>query len=408
MNKKCKSGFSLTKTTNMKDVQELYSKYVMHTYAHTPLVLTKGKGIKVWDINGKEYLDFFPGWAVSGIGHCHPRVVDAIKKQAATLMHVSNNYYSEVQPRLAKKIVESAFAGKVFFANSGAEANECAIKLARRYGNKNGRYEIITMLGSFHGRSMAAISATGQDKVKIGFEPLLEGFKHVPFNDLDAVKKAITPKTVAVMLEPIQGEGGINAASKEYLEGLKSLCKTKDMLLIFDEVQTGMGRCGRYFAYQHFGVQPDVMTLAKSLGSGIPIGACIAAERIASTLPQSSHASTFGGSPICSAASLATFEAIEEEGLLDNTVKMGEYIRKGIEGLKKKYTFIKGVRGIGLMIGVELNIEGDAVYKGCLKEGLLINCTQKNILRIMPPLVVGKADIDKAIEILDSVFSKIG
>ncbi len=388
-------------------IVDLYKKYVMPTYARVPLVLAKGKGAKVWDAEGNEYLDFFPGWAVSGIGHCHPRVASALAKQAGKIMHVSNNYYSEMQGLLAKKIIELSFPGKVFFANSGAEANECAIKLARKYGNKENRYEIITMAGSFHGRTLATIAATGQDKVKIGFDPLPEGFRHVPFNDFEALKDAITDKTVAVMLEPIQGEGGINIADKSYLENVRKLCDDKDMLLIFDEVQTGMGRCGKFFAYQHFGIQPDVMTLAKSLGSGVPIGAAVASERVAYTLTPSSHASTFGGSPICSSAALATFEAIEEEGLLENAVMMGDYIKEKLGDLKKKYNFIKNIKGVALMIGVELDIEGDDIYKECLKKGLLINCTQNNILRIMPPLVVTKEEVDKAISILDKVFEDI-
>ena len=389
---------------NTGSVVDLYKKYVMPTYVQVPLVLAKGRGVKVWDAEGNEYLDFFPGWAVSGLGHCHPKVASALAKQAGKIMHVSNNYYSEMQGLLAKKIIESSFPGKVFFANSGAEANECAIKLARKYGNKDNRYEIITMLGSFHGRTLATITATGQDKVKIGFDPLPEGFKHVPFNDYAALRDAITDKTVAVMLEPIQGEGGINIADKDYLEKVRKLCDDKNMLLIFDEVQTGMGRCGKFFAYQHFGIQPDVMTLAKSLGSGVPIGAAVASERVAYTLTPSSHASTFGGSPICSSAALATFEAIEEEGLLENAVMMGDYIKEKLGDLKKKYNFIKNIKGVALMIGVDLDIEGGDIYKECLKRGLLINCTQNKILRIMPPLVVTKEDVDKAIAILDKVF----
>jgi len=392
---------------NTASVVDLYKEYILPTYIQTPLVLVKGKGARVWDIEGNEYLDFFPGWAVSGLGHCHPKVVKALKIQASKIMHVSNNYYNELQGQLAKRIVDSSFPGRVFFANSGAEANECAIKLARRYGNKDKRYEIITMTGSFHGRTMATIAATGQDKVKIGFEPLLEGFKHVPFNDFDALKNAVTEKTVAIMLEPIQGEGGINVADKDYLRKAKELCSSKDMLLIFDEVQTGMGRCGKLFAYQQLGMTPDVMTLAKSLGSGTPIGATVVSERIATTLPPSSHASTFGGSPLICSAALATFEAIEEEGLLENAVKMGEYIKKKVEKLKKKYPIIKSVKGIALMIGVELNIEGDEIYRECLKNKLLINCTQKNILRIKPPLTVKKKDINKALSVLEGVFSRV-
>ena len=391
-----------------KHIVDLYSQYVMHTYTQVPLVLVKGAGTKVWDIEGNEYLDFFPGWAVSGLGHCHPIVVKAIKDQLTKIMHVSNNYYNELQAKLAKKIIDASFPGKVFFANSGAEANECAIKLARKYGNRTNRYEIITMLGSFHGRTIATITATGQEKVKVGFEPLLDGFKHVPFNDFEALRSAITDKTVAVMIEPVQGEGGINIAGESYLSNVRKLCDEKDMLLILDEVQTGMGRCGRFFCYQHFGVEPDVMTLAKSLGSGVPIGATVAREKLAGTLTPSSHASTFGGSPICCSAALATFEAIEREGLLENAVKMGDYLKERLNALKAKHALIKDVKGIALMIGVQLDCEGEEIYKECLQRRLLINCAQKKILRIMPPLVVTRKEIDRAVSILDDVFSKAG
>lgn len=392
---------------NTKTIINTNNEYTLQTYTQTPLVLVKGRGAKVWDAEGNEYLDFFPGWAVSGIGHCHPTVTKAIKAQADKIMHVSNNYYNELQGELAKRIVKNSFPGRVFFGNSGAEANECAIKLARKYGSKTKRYEIITMTDSFHGRTMATLAATGQDKVKIGFEPLVEGFRHVPFNDLAAVKSALTGKTVAVMLEPIQGEGGINVADKEYISGLRKLCDEKDMLLIFDEIQTGMGRCGKMFCYQKFGVEPDVMTLAKSLGSGVPIGAAAVAERVSRILPPSSHASTFGGSPICCSAAIATFDVIKDEKLLANAVKMGGYIKSGIEKLKKKYSFIKDIKGMALMIGVQLDIEGTGIYEECLKERLLINCTQKSILRIMPPLVITEKEADRAISILDKVFSKI-
>jgi len=387
---------------------DLYREYVMPTYIQVPLVLVRGEGAKVWDAEGREYLDFFPGWAVSGLGHCHPRVVKAIKEQVSKIIHVSNNYYNELQAELAKRIVKNSFPGKVFFANSGAEANECAIKLARRYGNKDKRFEIITMAGSFHGRTMATITATGQDKVKMGFEPLLDGFRHIAFNDFGALECAVSDKTVAVMLEPIQGEGGINAADEDYLMNVKRLCDERDMLLIFDEIQTGMGRCGSFFCYQKFGITPDVMTLAKSLGGGVPIGACVAAERVSNALGPSSHASTFGGSPICCSAAIATFEAIEKEGLLDNAEKIGVYMREKLESLKEKYGFIKEIKGIALMIGVLLDIEGEEIYKKCLESGLLINCTQKKILRIMPPLVITKKEADKAISILDKAFSKAG
>ncbi|MDD5436483.1 MAG: aspartate aminotransferase family protein [Candidatus Omnitrophica bacterium] len=384
-----------------------YDRYVMNTYKRVPLCIDKAKGAKLWDIDGKVYLDFFPGWAVSGIGHCHPTVIAAINKQAKRLLHVSNNYYSQPQALLAEALVKNSFPGKVFFANSGAEANEAAVKLARKYGHPKGKFEIITMTKSFHGRTLAMITATGQDKVKIGFEPLPAGFIHVPFNDIEAVKEAVNEKTAAIMLEPIQCEGGINIADQEYIKALRALCDEKDIVLIFDEVQTGMGRAGKMFAYQTYPIEPDVMTLAKALGGGLPIGACVARGKFGDVLTPGTHASTFGGSPIVCAAGLGVFEAIKKEKLIANTNKMGSYLRKQLEALKKKYHFIKEIRTVALIIGVELSIKGDDIYKECLKEGLLINCTQEKILRIMPPMTVTKLEIDKAIKILDKVFSRI-
>jgi len=386
---------------------QLYNKYVMNTYKRAPLCPEKAKGAKIWDINGKSYLDFFPGWAVSGIGHCHPLVANAVAKQANKLMHVSNNYYSQLQARLAKKIVEESFPGKIFFANSGAEANEAAVKLARKYGHDKGKYEIITMTKSFHGRTLGMISATGQDKVKKGFEPLVEGFTHIPFNDIEALKEAVNEKTVAIMFEPIQCEGGINIATKEYMRETRKLCAELDIIMILDEVQTGMGRTGKMFCYQLYGITPDVMTLAKSLGGGVPIGACVAREKFQDVLAPGTHASTFGGSPLVCAAALAVFEAIKKEKLLQNTKRMGVYLTKKLEGLKKKYHFIKEVRSVGLVIGMEVGIRGEDIYKKCLDEGLLINCAQDTILRIMPPMTVTKTDIDKAVSILDGVLSKV-
>ena len=389
-----------------KKVEALYDKYVMHTYKRVPLCLEKAKGAIAWDIDGNKYLDFFPGWAVSGIGHCHPLVAKAVAKQASKLMHVSNNYYSELQALVAKAIIENSFPGKVFFANSGAEANEAAVKLARKYGHDKGRYEVITMTKSFHGRTIAMITATGQDKVKVGFEPLPAGFVHVPFNDIEAVKRAVNEKTIAVMLEPIQCEGGINIPSVEYMKALRALCDEKNLILIFDEVQTGMGRAGKMFAYQVFGIEPDVMTLAKALGGGLPIGVCVARGKFAEVLTPGTHASTFGGSPIVCSAALAVFEAIKKEKLLANTNRMAVYLRKKLEGLKSKYGFIKEVRNVGLIFGVELSIKGEDIYKDCLKKGLLINCTQDTVLRIMPPMTVTKQEIDKAIAILDKVLAE--
>lgn len=388
-------------------VAAMYEKYVMGTYKRVPLCLERAKGSKVWDIDGKQYLDFFPGWAVSGIGHCHPLVAAAVAKQAKKLMHVSNNYYSELQALLAKKIIEESFQGKVFFANSGAEANEGAVKLARKYGHDKGRYEIITMAKSFHGRTLGMISATGQDKVKKGFEPLVEGFVHIPFNDIEALREAVNDKTIAIMFEPIQCEGGINIADKEYMQAVRKLCDEKDIVMILDEVQTGMGRAGTMFCYQQYGIEPDVMTLAKSLGGGVPVGAFVARGKFADVLTPGTHASTFGGSPVVCAAGLAVFEAIKKEKLLSNTKKMSAYLVKKLEGLKEKYHFIKEIRAIGLIIGVELSVKGDDIYRKCLEDGLLINCTQDTVLRIMPPMTVNKSEADKAVSILDKVLSKI-
>lgn len=392
---------------NMDKIKELYGNYVLPTYTRQDLCIVKGDGIWVEDIDGKKYLDFFPGWAVSGVGHCHPRVVRRLREQLDKILHVSNNFYNDVQPLLAKKIVDHSFPGRVFFANSGAEANEGAIKLARRYGTPD-RYEIITMEKSFHGRTLATLTATGQDKVKEGFSPLPEGFKHVPFNDIDAFTGAITEKTVAVMLEPIQGEGGINVADESYMRDLSRICREKDILLIVDEVQTCMGRTGEMFAYRHYGIEPDAMTLAKSLGGGLPIGAMVVNEKHMNVLKAGSHASTFGGSPIVCAAALGVFEAIEEDGLLENTVKMGEYIVSRFNELKKRTPKIDMVKGKGLMIGVKLAVEdASAITEECVKEGLLINCTQKNIVRIMPPVTVTKEDIDMAMEKLEKALERI-
>jgi len=389
-----------------QEVIDLYKQYIMSVYTQSPIALVKGKGAKVWDIEGKEYLDFFPGWAVSGLGHCHPRVVNAIKNQCKKIIHVSNNYYNNLQLKLARLISDSSFGGKVFFCNSGAEANEAAIKFARMYGHPKGRFEVISMENSFHGRTLATVAATGQAKIKKGFEPLPEGFKHVRFNDLAAAEEAITEKTVAVMVELIQGEGGINVASKEYLSGLKGLCRDRDILLIFDEVQTGMGRTGKLFGYQHYGLEPDIMTLAKSLGGGVPVGAMVVRKEIANTLPRGSHASTFGGSPLVCSAALAVFKAIDKERLLDNVNKMGEYLLSCLERLKAKHPVIKEIRGVGLMVGVELSKEGKPIVEECLKRRLLINCTQERILRLMPPLIVTKKQVDRAMGILDEVLSE--
>ena len=385
----------------------LCNTYVLNTYTRIPVVFVKGKGSYLWDEEGKRYLDFFPGWAVSGIGHCHKRVVNAVSRQLKEIIHVSNNYYSKPQSQLAERLSKNSFGGRVFFCNSGAEANEAAIKLARAYGSEEGRYKIITMDKSFHGRTLATLTATGQDKVKKGFAPLPEGFEHVPFNDISALKEAIDDITVAVMIEPIQGEGGINIADNDYMKELRTLCNAKDILLIFDEVQSGMGRSGKLFAYQHYGILPDAMTLAKSLGGGFPIGAMVVADKFVDCLKPGMHASTFGGSPIVCAAANAVLDAIEKDRLLENANKMGDYLLKQLNRLKRRYPkIINNIKHKALMIGIELNIEGKDIVDRCFKRGLLINCTQVNILRIMPSIAVKRSEINKAVKILSEVIAK--
>jgi predicted acetylornithine/succinylornithine family transaminase len=391
---------------NKKKLIQEYKKYVMPTYTRKPLVVARGRGSYVWDVGGRKYLDFFPGWAVSGLGHAHPLITKAVSVQSKKVLHVPNNYYNQLQAKLAKKISQYSFKGKAFFCNSGAESVEAAIKLARMYGSKRGRYEIITMQDSFHGRTLAALAATGQAKYKQGFAPLPKGFTHVPFNDLGALKARVGLKTVAIMLELIQGEGGINVARPEYIKELRRFCNKRGLLLIFDEVQTGMGRTGKMFCYQHYNVEPDIMLLAKSLGGGFPIGAIIASLKLADTLKAGSHASTFGGSPLACACALAVFQAIEKEDLLTAAQKMGAYLYKKLAQLKERYYIIKEIKGLGLMLGVELSKEAKIIYEQCLEKGLLLNYTHGNVLRIMPQLGVSKKEIDQAIRILEGVFKK--
>jgi len=387
-----------------KEIIAQYDKFVIKTYTRAPVVIIKGKGLKVWDLDNNEYLDFFTGWAVSGLGHCHPGVVNAVRNYLKKVIHVPNNYYNMLQGKLAQAIVENSFEGKVFFCNSGAEANEAAIKLVRAYGSGKNKYEIITMENSFHGRTLATITATGQAKYQKGFEPLPAGFKTVPFNDIKALEGAITEKTAGIMLELIQGEGGINVAQVDYVSAVRRICDERDIVLIFDEVQTGMGRTGKMFCFEHYGVMPDVMTLAKSLGGGLPIGAMVAARKFDSVLKPGMHASTFGGSPIACSAALAVFETIKNEKLLLNTNEMGAYLVQRLEDLKKKKSIIKEIRGKGLMIGMELTIEGKDIVEKCFKERLLINCAHGNVLRIMPGMIVTKKQIDKAVGILEKAM----
>lgn len=386
-----------------KEVFENYEEFIFQSYARLPVVLVKGKGSVVVDIDGKKYLDFFPGWGVSNVGHCHPKVVAAVRDQIGKLIHVPNNFFHPHQGKLAREIIRHSFSGKVFFCNSGAEANEAAIKFARIFGEGK-RYEIITTISSFHGRTMGALTATGQVKHHQAFEPLVPGFKMVPFNDMDAMKAAVTDKTVAILLELVQGEGGINIAGREYVKALRALCDQKNILLMVDEVQTGFGRTGEMFAFQHYGITPDVMTLAKGLGGGMPIGAMIAKKSLADILKPGMHGSTFGGSPIVTKAGLGVFEAISKDKMLRNAREMGAFFMEEIQALKKRFSRIVDVRGMGLMIGIELVVEGKAIVDECRQHGLIINCTQLKVLRIMPALNVTKRQIKQALRILEKAF----
>ncbi len=390
---------------NTQEVIELYNKYVIGNYGRLPKVIVRGKGNWIVDMDGNKILDLFPGWAVSGIGHCHPRVVEAIQKQAAQLIHMDNTFYTLPQGQLAKLLSERSFGGKCFFCNSGAEANEAALKLARKYTAK-GKYKFITTEKSFHGRTFGALTATAQPKYHDGFLPLVPGFEYVPFNDIDALTEAFSDETAAVLVEPIQGEGGINPASAEYLHTIRNLCDEFGAVMILDEVQTGMGRTGRWFAYQHIDVIPDIITLAKALGGGTAIGAIIAKPEVAAALVPGSHASTFGGNPLACAAGIAVIEAIEEEHLLENTQKMGEYAQQKLNELKNKFPIIDSIRGIGLMLGVQLNIPGAAIVSRCLEKGLRINCTQETVLRIMPSMTITAEELDQAFAILADVLAE--
>lgn len=389
-----------------EEIFKSYEKYIMGTYTRLPLIFVKGKDSKLIDIHGKEYLDFFPGWGVNNLGHCHPKVVSAVKDQLKKLIFIPNNLYHINQAKLAKEINFWAFDSKVFFCNSGAEANEAAIKLTRIYG-KGSRYEIIAFKNSFHGRTFGALSATGQEKYQKGFEPMLPGFKFAEFNNLESVVKLCSANTVAILVELIQGEGGINVATKEFANGLRKLCNDKDLLLIVDEVQTGMGRTGEMFCFKNYCITPDIMTLAKSLGGGLPIGAMVASKRIADTLKPGMHASTFGGSPVICRAALATLRAIQQEKLLTRAKKQGAYLSGCLDKLKTKYSSIKEVRGMGLMWGVELDKAGKPIVEFCQSKGLLINCTQDKVLRLMPALNIDEKKINIAIKILDEALSNL-
>ena len=379
------------------------------TYQRFPVAFEKGRGCKLWDTEGRCYTDFVAGIAVCNLGHAHPRISEVVSRQAETLLHVSNLYYTLPQVYLAAWLVENSFADRVFFGNSGAEANEAAIKLARRYFKDRGeenRFRIVTMERSFHGRTLATLSATGQKKVRKGFDPVLDGFDFVPFNDEKALQAQIGSATCAVMLEPIQGEGGVRCPDEKYLQTVRKICDETGTLLIFDEIQTGMGRTGQLFAYKHFGIEPDIMTLAKALANGLPIGAMMARETIAAAFGPGSHASTFGGTPIVTAAALEVCKILMEDRVIENGKAAGSYFKEKLLELKDRHAIIEDVRGLGLLLGMKLKIDGAPVVKQCMQNGFLINCIQDRILRFIPPLIISEEEIDQLIECLDGIFTE--
>jgi acetylornithine aminotransferase len=383
--------------------------FMFKTYRRSPVTLVKGDGCRVWDENGKEYLDFIGGIAVCSLGHSSPVVSKALCEQSKRLVHVSNLFYTQPQTELAQILVENSFADRVFFCNSGAEANEAAIKLARHYSKERlgpERRSIITMENSFHGRTMATLSATGQEKIRKGFDPLLEGFRFVPFNDLGDLKSAVDESVCAVMLEPIQGEGGVVLPDPDYLKGVREICTEHGILLILDEVQVGMGRTGRLFAHQHFGITPDIMTLAKALGNGLPIGAMLAREELTDSFGPGTHATTFGGTPLITAGALAVVKSLLNDGWIENAGEMGDYLKDKLTALQKNHSIIKDVRGLGLIVGLQLDREVADIAKICMERGFLINCVQERVLRFVPPLIIGKEEIDLLVDCLDEVFAE--
>lgn len=392
------------------EIIELFNEYVIGNYTRYPVCLARGEGSHVWDAEGNKYLDFFPGWGCSLLGHCPPRIVKAVQEQVASLIHVPNTWYLEAQGALAKELsVRTDFAGKCFFCNSGAEANEAAIKLARLNGvgsgpNGGNRYKIITMLNSFHGRTMGALTATAQPKYHQGVGPMLPGFAYAPFGDLAAVAKLIDAETIAILVEPVQGEGGVNIPPAGYIEGLRELCDKYRLLLICDEVQSGMGRTGKWYAYQHWNVKPDIVTLAKALGGGVAVGGLIAKPEIGAKLVPGTHAATFGGNPIACRAALATIETIEQDGLLERSIALGERFRSRFTALKERTPLIQEVRVKGVMIGIQLATDGTPIVRECMNRRLLVNCTHGSVIRLLPAMNLSDAEADEGIAILEEVL----
>jgi len=388
-----------------EQVFEEYSQFVMNNYKRTKLVVARALGSTFWDLDGRKYIDFFPGWGCSLLGHCHPKIVEAIREQAGRLIQVDNTFYTVEQGRRARMLAERSCGGKVFFCNSGTEANEAAIKLTRKHAGP-GRYKIITMEKSFHGRTYGGMSATAQSKTRAGFEPLVPGFVHVPFDDVDAVAAAIDDETAGVMFEPIQGEGGVNIPADDYIAKIRDLCDDHNLLLILDEVQTGMGRTGKWFGYQHTGVEPDIMTLAKATAGGAPLGVTIAQPEVAEAFTPGSHASTFGANSLVVSAGIATIEVIEQEGLLERAVRVGQTLADRITEMKSRFAFIEGVRHRGVMIGVQLSVPGAEIVSAALELGLRINCTQDTVLRLLPAMTITNEEMEEGLRILAEAFAR--
>jgi len=393
----------------MTDWQELEQKYYLKTGNRIPVTLVRGEGARIWDDTGREYLDFVSGWAVNSLGHCHPALVKAVSEQVKTLIQTSNQFYTVPQLQLAQLLVENSCLDKVYVCNSGTEACEGAVKLARRYGSLklNGAYEVITTFNSFHGRTLAMTAATGQEKFQKPYSPLPVGFKNAEYNNIEAIRSATTDQTCAIMLEPIQGEGGVNVPDDDYLTRVRAWCDQKGILLILDEIQTGIGRLGTLFAYQQYGIEPDIMTLAKGLGSGVPVGAFMAKENVCVFAP-GEHGSTFGGNALTCAAAHATVKFIIDNDITSNVKKVGQYFINGLQDLQKKYRFITDIRGRGLLLAIEFDRDiGQDMLNACLKNGMLVNCVKPNALRFMPPLIIGNNEVDQALGILNKSLSTV-
>ncbi|MBI1901750.1 MAG: aspartate aminotransferase family protein [Planctomycetia bacterium] len=397
---------TITATSSAETI-DLFNRYVIPNYKRYPICLVRGEGSYVWDAEGNRYLDFFPGWGCNLLGHCPPPVVEAVQDQVARLIHIPNTWYTEPQGLWAKALSERSFGGQAFFCNSGAEANEAAIKLARLHSQK-GKYKIVTFLGGFHGRTMATVTATAQPKYHEGLEPLMPGFVYAPFGDLDAVRRLIDDETCAIMVEPIQGEGGVQIPPQGFLKGLRELCDKHGLLLIFDEVQTGCGRTGKWFAYQHFDVTPDVMTLAKAVCGGLAGAAMLTTPEIAKSLRPGMHASTFGGNCLAARAGVAALEMIESENLLAHAQRLGAIFKKRLEEMRQKHHVIREVRVLGVMIGVELSIDGTAAVQACIDRRLLINCTHGTVLRLLPAMNLTEDQLHQGCDILDAVLAEQG